>query len=422
MNHVVRRRTSVFVVAMMLLAGLAVVGAPAALAHHPEIAVTTSCDPATGGPVLSVTASSWSFVPTDAGNHDYAGIQMRRLKADGTWTGWVHEIANGAFVPGARSFVRTFDANSVMADFGTLGSMIGQTVQVRVHVEDTVDDDPDVSVGWYTDNGTYPPSNTGNSDPAAYSAQFVIPGGCEPATVSVGVTGSCTTGDGGIALGSLSVSIAPDSGATVTVNGVAYTTSQASIPVPAGNYPWSAAAAPGYVLDGEASGTAVVEDCSEPTTTTSTTTSTTTTSTSTTTTIAVQNVSITMSCPAAGSSTPQATVVPAAGANVELLAVGNGVFTWKAQANPGYTISGSAAGVFDTTPCAKVLGEVITTSTTSSTTVAVVAADQLPFTGFALGRTVLLGLSTLVAGTGLLVMAARRKDEAPVVETDAWSD
>jgi hypothetical protein len=420
MSSVTRRRTSVFAVAMTLLAGLAVVGAPAALAHHPEIAVTTSCDIATGGPVLSVTANSWSFVPSDAGNHDDVRMQMRRLKPDGTWTGWVHEIGNGAFVPGNRSFVRNFDAESVMADFGTLGSMVGQTVQVRLHLEDTVLDDPDLSAGWYTDSLEYPPTSSGNSNPLAYSGQFVIPGGCEPATVSVGVTGSCTTGEGGEAMGELTVSIAPDSGATVTVNGVAYTTSQASIPVAPGSYPWLAVAADGFVLEGEASGTAVVVDCSEPTTTTTTTPPSTTSTTSTT--IAVQNVTITMSCPPAGSSTPQATVVPAGGATVELLSVGNGVFTWKAQANPGYAISGSATGVYDTTPCAKVLGEVITTSTTTSTTVAAVAADQLPFTGFELDRTVIFGLSTLIAGMGLLVMASRRKDEAPVVETDTWSD
>lgn len=416
MNRVMRRRTSLFAVAMMLLAGLAVVGAPAAFAHHPEIAVTTSCDPATGGPVLSVTASSWSLVPSDAGNHDDVRIQMRRQKADGTWTGWLHEIGSGAFVAGNRSFVRNFQADSVMADFGTLGSMVGQTVQVRLHVEDTVVDEPDLRAGWYNDDGVYPETGSGNGDPLAFSGQFVIPGGCQPTPVSVGVSGSCTTGDEGGAMGSLSVSIAPDSGATVTVNGAEYTTSQASIPVPPGSYPWSAVAAAGYVLEGEVSGTAVVEDCSEPTTTTTTSPPSTTT-----TTIAMLTVSVSMACPAGGSSTPQATVIPTGGASVDLLSVGNGVYTWKALANPGYTISGPAAGVFDTTSCAKVLGEVLTSSTTTSTTVAAVVADQLPFTGFELERTLLLALSTLVAGLGLL-MIARRQEERPVVEADTWSD
>jgi hypothetical protein len=421
MNQVVARRTSVFVVAMALLAGLAVVGAPAALAHHPEIAVTTSCDPSTGGPVLSVTANSWSFVPTDAGNHDDVRIQMRRLKADGTWTGWLHEIGNGAFLPGNRSFVRTFDAGSVMADFGTLGSMVGQTVQVRLHVEDTVDDEPeDLRAGWYDDAGQYPETGSGNGNPLAFSGQFVIPGGCQPTPVGVGVSGSCTTGEVGSAEGSITVLIAPDSGATVTVNGQEYTTSQV-IALPPGSYPWSALAAAGHVLVGDASGTAVIEDCSQPTSTTTTTT-TSTTSTTTSTTVAAQNVAITMSCPAPGSSVPQATVVPAGGASVELLAVGNGVFTWRARSNPGFTISGASSGVFDTTPCAKVLGEVITTSTTTSTTIAAVAADQLPFTGFALARTLLLAAATLGAGIGLLAMAARRNDEAPEVVIEHWSD
>lgn len=370
MKTVTRRRTSVFAVAMMLLAGLAVVGAPAALAHHPEIAVTTSCDPATGGPVLSVTANSWSFVPTEAGNHDDVRIQMRRLKADGTWTGWLHQIGNGVFVPGNRSFVRNFDANSVMADFGTLGSMVGQTVQVRLHVEDTVDDEPeDLRAGWYTDDGTYPIASSGNGNPLAYSGQFVIPGGCQANTTTTTVPPTTTT------------TVPPTTTTTVPP------TTTTTVP---------------------------------PTTTTTAPPTTTTTAPPATT--AIQNVTITMSCDAAGSATPQATVMPAGGASVQIVAVGNGVFRWTAQANPGYAVNGLTSDVFDTTPCVKVLGEAIVATSTTSTTVAAVAADQLPFTGFALGRTALLALSTLVAGMGLLAMAARRKDEAPVVETDQWSD
>jgi hypothetical protein len=194
-----RRRSSVFSLGLALFGVLSVVGAPAALAFHADIIVNYGCNPA-GGPQLQVTANSWSLNPADFGNHDYVGIQMRRQKSDGTWTGWVHEIGNGKFLPGARSFVVNFDENSVMADFKTpsgdpetLGSMAGETVQIRLHLKDMLPNDPG-GHGWYNDSGVYNLTATsGNSNPLSYfppppdptdpdgpPAGFVIPTGCVP--------------------------------------------------------------------------------------------------------------------------------------------------------------------------------------------------------------------------------------------------
>ncbi len=271
--NVRRRRLSVLVTASLMFAGLSVVGAPAALAHHPEISVSTWCDPATGGPMVQVTARSWSMVPEEYGNHDDVRIQMRLFKGGDIsnpddWTGWVHEVGAGAFHPDSpvyRTFTRTLDSSSVIdpafKDGGTVGSLVGRTVQLRLHIINQL---PSGKAGWYNDAGTVnQDANSGNGDPRAYSAAFVLEGGCQSTPVLVGVTGSCATNPDGTASGSLSVSIDPDSGATVTVAGNDYTVSTGNIPVPPGDYPWSAVAAVGHTLEGTDAGSATVEDCSE---------------------------------------------------------------------------------------------------------------------------------------------------------------
>ncbi len=272
--NVRRRRFSVLVTASLLFGGLTVIGAPAALAHHPEISVSTWCDPATGGPMVQVTARSWSMIPEEYGNHDDVRIQMRLLKGgdpadENNWTGWVHEVGAGAFHPDAgaayRTFTRVLGPSSVIdpafKDGGTLGTLVGRTVQLRLHVINLL---PSGKAGWYNDAGTVnEQANSGNGDPRAYSAAFTLEGGCQTTPVTVGVTGSCTTNPDGSAAGALEVSIAPDLGATVTVAGSDYSVSTSGISVPPGDYAWSAQAAGEFTLEGPAGGIATVVDCSE---------------------------------------------------------------------------------------------------------------------------------------------------------------
>ncbi len=170
-----KKRVSLFVAALTMFSGLAVVGAPAAFAAHPEIEVSVGCEPQ-GDQWLEVVAKSWSFVASDHGNHDDVRIQMRRINQNGNWTGWLHEIGNGQFVPGnGRQFTKSYNKTSTMADFGTLESMAGQTVQIRIFVIDPPPTD-DAFHGWYNDLGQqFLEGSTGNGDARAYSDEFVIP-------------------------------------------------------------------------------------------------------------------------------------------------------------------------------------------------------------------------------------------------------
>ncbi len=170
-----KRRASLFVAGLTMFSGLAVIGAPAALAAHPEIEVYMACAP-TGGQLLQVVPKSWSFVSTDPGNHDNVRIQMRRVNTNGNWTGWLHEIGNGKFAPSnGRRFTKNYNQSSPMADFGTLGSLVGVRVQFRVFVIDPPPTDDNWS-GWYNDAGTkLLNASTGNGNVLTTSQEFVVP-------------------------------------------------------------------------------------------------------------------------------------------------------------------------------------------------------------------------------------------------------
>ena len=58
MNGLVVRRTSAFFILVALLASITVIGAPGALAHHPEVSASSSCEGYE--PVISFSAESWA--------------------------------------------------------------------------------------------------------------------------------------------------------------------------------------------------------------------------------------------------------------------------------------------------------------------------------------------------------------------------
>ncbi len=214
-----------------------------------------------------------------------------------------------------------------------------------------------------------------------------------PSTVSV-TGGACVVGEG--ALGSVMAVIDPDSGATVTVrdadsNVVAtFSASGGSSDLPPGTYTWTAEASAGFSVTGDTSGEFTIVPCGAS--------------------VVVTHGDCVQGAPTAFGSvtvgiTPEAaaTVTVLDSSHLEVAVFGDaggeqtlliGDYTWSAEAEPGYELTGETSGAFEVVACDdEVEGEVV-----------------LPFTG--LDSEQLLGASILLLGLGIyLIHIARRGEE-----------
>ena len=254
-----KERLLVLLTALSVLMSMMIIVADPALAHHPVIGASDYCDDA-GVLHLDITASSWTYSPTRAGNHDDVRVQVQ-LPGSSDWT----EVGSGGFMPADpyRSFTVGLDGSSVIdpADLPetTLGSLEGQTLGIRTQVRDTNGSTP--GAGWYDDSNNVARGGTGNGN-SDTTMQLTLTE-CEPPVdqeVSVSVTtGECRTDMTWGSETELLITIEPGSGATVTIDhpddrfdGV-YTES-ASVWLPYGRGTWSAEPADGFEIVGPSSG------------------------------------------------------------------------------------------------------------------------------------------------------------------------
>ncbi len=233
MSALAQRRTA-FAAAIMILFSvlqyvLITVNASPASAHHPEITASVVC--VEKGTQIEFEATAWAT----------SGDQNRRHNNDVRVTVDDTEVGSGAFTAtNGYSFSGSFDAEPYF----------GQTIEIVVTAVARWGEDENLA-----------------SAGQRRSTSVKVDEKCEPEPkpVTVAVSGTCETDDKGDANGFLTVTIDPDSGATVTVAGVEYTESTSGIAVEApGSYEWSAVAAKGFEIEGSSSGEVEIEDCKRP--------------------------------------------------------------------------------------------------------------------------------------------------------------
>ncbi|MGA7282720.1 MAG: hypothetical protein WBZ40_13190, partial [Acidimicrobiia bacterium] len=338
--------------AFSMLASLMVMYAPTALAHHPDLTGSVSCD--SGVPYISFTASSWTtqnyggrynsnigvYVDTDSGT-SFNGNEVKK--------------ATGKFLPGvgdypvptvsystpentaqqtqspAAQFTGSFDASA----------WEGSTIYLKSRADGT----------WW--NGTA----SGSTGEANDVIQLAVPVCAEGVSVSVS-TQACQVVKSE-PLGAASFNIDPAAGATVQV----YSDSNLTTPVGGalsddvtltlapGTYYWKATVTgAGYELDGQGSGQFTIVPCEAST------------------------VVVTGQCSLNAQGAPvgevQVVIDPASGATVVVSGPGGpydfsgsggtqelapGDYTWQATAGAGFALTGESSGEFTVEPCSAVV-------------------------------------------------------------------
>jgi plastocyanin len=232
-----------------------------------------------------------------------------------------------------------------------------------------------------------------------------------PTTVTVSV-GECVPAVGSSST-PVTVTIDPDSGASVTINGPGgfthtFTGSGGTISLAPGAYTWTATAAAGHAITGASSGSFTVVDCALIPTTVS--------------------VSVGECVPAVGSSTTPVTVTidPASGASVTVTGpdgfsqtftgsggsvdLAPGTYDWTATAAAGHAITGASSGSFTVVDCALTPATVSVTvgscpATSSETKPVVVVID--PASGASVTVTGSDGFNEVVGGVGETLQLAQ---------------
>jgi hypothetical protein len=365
MNGLAVRRTSAFFILVALLASITVIGAPGALAHHPEVSASSSCEG--HDPVITFLAESWASGAR--GSNANIGIYVDgALQASGAFTG-----ENG------YSFDGTIQASA----------WAGQTVTVMARADG--------------------PWGNGNAAGDARTTTVHVPGDCggttttEPdssTTTVVSNPGTLVSGNPTCASLGYGTGIKDDSpGADTTIDGISFTYSGHTVSVSAsggqvinavivkgGNAaniyttgPFQGLHAP-INNGGQQAAISHVTVCVEVGQTTTTTMGTTTTTVESTTTTTVESTTTTVGTYQASvsivvgycrevsgvSMTPvTVTIEPAGAATVTInspsgilvidesteLMFGSGRHTWTAEATAGFVLDGPSRGTFRTADC-----------------------------------------------------------------------
>jgi hypothetical protein len=325
-----------FAVGLLVLPFLGIL-AQTAEAHHTDIGTAASCVQADGTWDFTYTVTAGTSMGTAPEDLQNPSVQVWFVWDGPTPTSNTPPDFSsiGAVLNQTGAFVWNGDP-SVYPSFGGSGAVPAGVSKVTV---------------WAVP--TAPWSDGTPAEGSARWAEVTNLGPCSiPASASVSM-GECTW-NGESSLTPVTVVIAPDSGATLTIDGpggpYVFTGTGGSIDLSPGDYSWSATAASGYQLTGDTSGKFSIGSCAPPTTTTTRPTTTTTRRTTTTT-----------------QPTTTSTTLP-------------------------------------TTTTTQVLGTTVTRETTPST---------LPFTGSSSGGVGGAGIALVLLG-GLLLLASRREEERRV--------
>ena len=242
----IRNRNSDRLIALVTAIGvvmsLMVIFAPAALAHHPTITADQICED-DGSKSITYTSVSWWPLDSDDDRGVNPDVRIELKVGTGSWT----EVDSGEY----NSANNYRFSNKFNGDAYT-----GMSIQLRAQVEEP----------W--GNG----STGGNSDPDATTGAFVVLDDCTPDEKPVTVTvehENCVIEVGeGISTdpGHVTVTISPESGATVTVLGPDsydedFTGIGGSDELLPGDYTWTATAEGDHVLEPPTSGKFTIVDC-----------------------------------------------------------------------------------------------------------------------------------------------------------------
>jgi hypothetical protein len=263
MNGLAIRRTSAFFVLMALLASITVIGAPGALAHHPEVSASSFCEGYE--PVINFSAESWT---TGArGENANIGIYVDgSLQASGSFT-----AANG------YSFGGTIQASA----------WAGRTVTVMARADAPWGNgagagdsrSTTVTVAGEECGGTTTtlPESTTTTAPQATTTtvqQSTTTTVQQSTTTTVGGYQASVSIDlglcrdvSGVSMTPVTVIIEPAGAASVTINsvgGVLVIDETTEVMLESGRHTWTAEAAPGFVIDGPERGNFRTANCSTP--------------------------------------------------------------------------------------------------------------------------------------------------------------
>lgn len=305
--------------AFAMFMSLMVMFAPAALAHHPLISADQVC--ADGAVRISYESVSWKTDGTSGSGHNDIRIEVR-VNNSGNWI----EVDNGAYNAGNNyRFSGTFDAAPYTGDSiqvrarangpwangqgggetAVTGAIVvnltcTQTVSVTANPQVCAVNQQGVAQGAISFNiaptsgatvqvfgnanftgpvgGALGDDVVLNLSPGTYywqataangfalgnptSGQFTI----SPCTASaVVVGGDCAVNANGAPLGSVQVTINPNSGATVVISGPGgpynFSGSGGSTELAPGSYTWQATPGSGFALGGQSSGNFVIDPC-----------------------------------------------------------------------------------------------------------------------------------------------------------------
>ncbi len=380
-----------------------VVFAPAALAHHPEISASQICDD--GALAIAYESISWRTDGGSGSGHDDIRIEIQ-VNGSGPWT----EVANGAYNAGnnyrfSGSIDGTpYEGQSIVVRARAVGPWTNgqggnETRQTSAFVVDLVCTEtvtvsaspqacavnqqgaPSGSVSFniapasgatvrvYTNSnftgqvggalgddqvlslapGTYywqATSSAGFALSGPGSGQFTI----APCSASVTVSaGACELNPNSAAVGPVTVTIDPTSGATVVITGPGgpynFSGSGGSVELAPGSYNWTATPASGFALAGPASGQFDIDPCSSSVTV---------------------EASACQVIDGIGLGSATVAISPESGASVVISGPGGpyafsgsggtvslapGSYSWEATAGPGFALTGTSSGSFTVEPC-----------------------------------------------------------------------
>ncbi len=358
------RQTSVIVVDLVCTETVTVSASPQACALNqqglPRGAVSFDINPASGASV-QVYANSNFTGPVGGSLGDGVSLSL----APGTYY-WRATTASGFEIsgPGSGSFsiapcsatVAVVSGQCAIGSVGgplgsvtvTIGQILGATVQITgpggPYNFSGTGGTVQLAPGSYNWTAT-PGGGFGLIGPT--SGQFTV----DPCTSSVSVSATSCQVVEGVALGSASVTITPESGATFVISGpggpYAFSGNGGSVNLSPGEYTWEATAGSGFSLTGASSGSFTVDPCTAS--------------------VAVGGmcqldgdtgsgiIEVSITGSATVSIFDGATLVDTVTSSGTIVVDEGATYTWSATPGSGFAIEGESEGEVDIEPCTRSL-------------------------------------------------------------------
>jgi hypothetical protein len=363
------RQTSAIVVNLVCTETVTVSASPQACAVNqqgqPRGSVSFAIDPSSGATVQVYTNANFTG-PVGGALGDGVALSL----PPGTYY-WRATAASGFELGGAStgSFTISPCQASVVVASGqcTVVQGVAQgSVQVTIDPTSgatvTVLDSGDDPVGTFTGSGgsqSLPPGSYSWTASAASGFAMAGPASgefdIEPCTSSVSVAPSACQSVGGVGLGSATVGISPESGATVIISGPggphSFSGSGGSVSLAPGGYTWNATPGPGFSLTGPGSGSFEIDPCSAAVTVSGT--------------CQLDGdsgsgvIEVTIDGSATVSIFDGATLVDSLTSSGTVSVAEGATYTWSAAAGSGFALQGPTEGEVAIEPCSRSLEIVV---------------------------------------------------------------